>query len=112
MAQALPHGLKQRLELLMLVSRGPRLLLLDEPTAGMTEQETTETARLIRRLSNEHGIAVLAIEHDMQFVRDLDCPLVVMLKGAVQREGDYESVRQDPEVRRAYLGDATQALRA
>lgn len=103
--EQLPHGLKQRLELLMLVSRGPRLLLLDEPTAGMTAQETAETVRLIRRLSDSSGVAVLVIEHDMQFVRDLACPVVVLLKGVVRREGDYEAVRNDPEVRAAYLGE-------
>ncbi|VTU26676.1 Autoinducer 2 import ATP-binding protein LsrA [Variovorax sp. PBL-H6] len=105
-ADQLPHGLKQRLELLMLVSRGPRLLLLDEPTAGMTTQETAEVAKLIRRLSSEHGVAVLVIEHDMHFVRALACPVVVMLKGVVQREGQYEEVRQDAQVRAAYLGEA------
>lgn len=104
--EQLPHGAKQRLELLMLVSRGPRLLLLDEPTAGMTAQETADTVRLIHRISGERGIAVLAIEHDMRFVRDLECPIVVMLGGVVQSEGDYESVRQDPRVRAAYLGEA------
>jgi ABC-type uncharacterized transport system ATPase subunit len=57
--EQLPHGLKQRLEILMLVSRGRKLLLLDEPTAGMTE--TADTARMIRTISREHGIAVLAI---------------------------------------------------
>lgn len=104
--EQLPHGLKQRLEILMLVSRGPKLLLLDEPTAGMTPQETADTARMIRTISREHGIAVLAIEHDMRFVRDLDCPVVVMLKGVVQSEGEYDAVRQDPQVRAAYLGEA------
>lgn len=104
-AGQLPHGLQQRLELLLLVARGPRLLLLDEPTAGMTARETADTVTLIRNLAAQRGIAVLVIEHDMQFVRGLDCPLVVLLKGAVQREGSYASVRADPQVRRAYLGD-------
>lgn len=106
LAQELPHGLKQKLELLMLVSRKPRLLLLDEPTAGMTSQETAEVAELIKNLSSQHGVAVLVIEHDMHFVRDLACPIVVMLKGVVQSEGPYEQVRQDPHVRAAYLGEA------
>lgn len=105
-AQELPHGLKQKLELLMLVSRNPRLLLLDEPTAGMTSQETADVAGLIGTLSRQHGVAVLVIEHDMHFVRDLACPIVVMLKGVVQSEGPYEQVRQDPHVRAAYLGEA------
>lgn len=104
--EQLPHGLKQRLELLMLVSRDPKLLLLDEPTAGMTTQETTETARLIQNISRTHGVAVLVIEHDMNFVRDLECPVVVMLKGVVQSEGTYDQVRVDPQVRAAYLGES------
>jgi ABC-type uncharacterized transport system ATPase subunit len=103
--EALPHGLKQKLELLMLVSRSPKLLLLDEPTAGMTAQETAEVAQLIGQLSSRHGVAVLVIEHDMHFVRELACPIVVMLKGVVQREGSYEQVREDPQVRAAYLGE-------
>ncbi|MEO6661441.1 MAG: ATP-binding cassette domain-containing protein [Burkholderiaceae bacterium] len=103
--EQLPHGLKQRLELLMLVSRGPKLLLLDEPTAGMTPQETSDTAKLIQSISQNHDVAVLVIEHDMRFVRDLDCPVVVMLKGVVQSEGSYDQVRQDPQVRAAYLGE-------
>ena len=103
--EQLPHGLKQRLELLMLVSRGPKLLLLDEPTAGMTPQETAHTARLISEISQSRGVAVLVIEHDMHFVRALQCPVVVMLKGVVQSESSYEEVRQDPQVRAAYLGE-------
>lgn len=104
-ASELPHGIKQRLELLMLVARGTRLLLLDEPTAGMTAQETSDTIDLIRLINQETGAAILVIEHDMTFVRKLECPLVVMMRGKVIREGSYEDIRQDPEVRSAYLGD-------
>lgn len=104
-ASELPHGIKQRLELLMLVARGTKLLLLDEPTAGMTAQETNDTIDLIRMINQETGAAILVIEHDMTFVRKLECPLVVMMRGKVIREGAYEEIREDPEVRSAYLGD-------
>ncbi|MCX5579397.1 ABC transporter ATP-binding protein [Kaistia terrae] len=104
-ASQLPHGIKQRLEILMLVARGMKLLLLDEPTAGMTATETQATIDLIRRINQTTGAAILVIEHDMTFVRNLACPLIVMMRGEVLREGTYDEVRADPQVRSAYLGD-------
>ncbi len=104
-ASQLPHGIKQRLEILMLVARGARLLLLDEPTAGMTATETMATIDLIRRINKDMGTAILVIEHDMTFVRELACPLIVMIRGQVIQEGSYDQVRTDPQVRAAYLGD-------
>lgn len=104
-ASQLPHGIKQRLEILMLVARGARLLLLDEPTAGMTATETQATIELIRRINKETDTAILVIEHDMAFVRGLACPLIVMMRGQVIQEGTYDEVRADPQVRAAYLGD-------
>ena len=104
-ASQLPHGIKQRLEILMLVSRGARLLLLDEPTAGMTAAETQATIDLMRDINRETGTAILVIEHDMAFVRGLGCPLIVMMRGQVLHEGTYGEVRADPRVRAAYLGD-------
>ena len=104
-ASQLPHGIKQRLEILMLVARGARLLLLDEPTAGMTATETQATIDLIRRINLTTGAAILVIEHDMAFVRSLACPLIVMMRGQVLHEGSYAEVRADPQVRAAYLGD-------
>ncbi len=105
-AGTLAHGLKQWLEIAMLIACAPRLLLLDEPTAGMSGAETSATVALIRRIQRERGVAVLVIEHDMNFVRELDCPVVVMLRGAVLFEGTYDDVRRHPEVREAYLGQA------
>lgn len=105
LARELPHGIRQQLEIALLVVTDARLLLLDEPTAGMTEEETDAIIRLIRGVRDRLGVAVLAIEHDMEFVQKLDSPLIVMMKGAVLREGDYASVSADPEIRRAYLGD-------
>jgi ABC-type uncharacterized transport system ATPase subunit len=103
-AGSLSHGQKQWLEIAMLLAGSPRLLLLDEPTAGMTPAETAATADLIARIREESGTAVLVIEHDMHFVRRLDCPVVVMIRGAVFRRGSYAEVQADPTVREAYLG--------
>ena len=103
-AAALSHGEKQWLEITMLLASDARLLLLDEPTAGMSVVETAETAQLIKHLRDGFGRSVLVIEHDMNFVRLLDCPVVVLLDGTVLREGNYAEVRRDPRVVEAYLG--------
>jgi len=103
-AGSLAHGQKQWLEIAMLLANKPRLLLLDEPTAGMTPAETAATADLITSIRKQSGIAVLVIEHDMHFVRRLDCPVVVMIRGTVFRRGFYAEVQADPTVRNAYLG--------
>jgi len=106
-AGTLAHGLKQWCEIAMLESAQSQLLLLDEPTAGMSVAETAATVELIRRLQTERGTAVLVIEHDMSFVRALGCPVVVMLRGTVLIEGSYGEVHEHPDVRQAYLGQAT-----
>jgi ABC-type uncharacterized transport system ATPase subunit len=103
-AGSLSHGQKQWLEIAMLTATGAKLMLLDEPTAGMTPSETEATADLIARMRTESGIAVLAIEHDVQFVRRLDCPVMVMLRGSVYRRGSYADIRADDRVREAYFG--------
>jgi urea transport system ATP-binding protein len=107
-AGALPHGQKQWLEIAMLIGSDAQILLLDEPTAGMSATETSATVELIRQLQREHSIAALVIEHDMNFVRRLACPVVVMLRGTVLFEGGYAEVQAHPEVRRAYLGHVAQ----
>ncbi len=80
-------------------------MLLDEPTAGMTIAETAATADLLRAIQRRTGVAVLVIEHDMGFVERLDCPVVVMMRGAVVREGSYPSCGR-PGGAAAYLGSA------
>ncbi len=102
----LSHGEKQWLEIAMVLAAGPRLLLLDEPTAGMTRTETLRTAALIRRLHAERGVAMIMIEHDMRFVAALDCPVSVMMRGRVLVTGSYAEIGRHPLVREAYLGDA------
>ena len=102
LAALLAHGEKQWLEIGMVVAADPQLLLLDEPTAGMTAQETAQTAELIRALAGKH--TVLVIDHDMAFVELLDAPITVLHQGQVFREGDLAALRADPEVMEIYLG--------
>ncbi len=100
----LAHGEKQWLEIAMLLAVDADLILLDEPTAGMSVPETQKTAELVKRLRTDFGKTVLAIEHDMSFLRALDCHVIVMLRGRVVREGRLEDIQNDPEVIAAYLG--------
>jgi ABC-type uncharacterized transport system ATPase subunit len=100
----LAHGQKQWLEIAMAIMAKPRLLLLDEPTAGMTSDETQRTASLIHRLSQE--TAVLAIEHDMSFVRALRCHTIVMHQGKIIVEGAFGEIEKNALVRDVYLGRA------
>jgi ABC-type uncharacterized transport system ATPase subunit len=104
LAGTLSHGEKQWLEIAMVLARRPRLLLLDEPTNGMTAAETAATVELIRDLHRRFSCAVLVIEHDMGFVRDLDCPVALMVRGRIRRQGSYAELQADPLVRETYLG--------
>jgi urea ABC transporter ATP-binding protein UrtD len=103
-AGTLAHGQKQWLEIGMALMSGPKLLLLDEPTAGMTSEETQTTASLVRSLAKE--TAIIAIEHDMSFVRALGCQTLVMHQGRLIAEGSFAAVERDPLVRDVYLGRA------
>ncbi len=107
-AGLLAHGEKQWLEIGMVVAEDPELLLLDEPTAGMTAQETAQTAELIRGLAAER--AVLVIDHDMAFVELLDAPVSVLHQGRLLKEGTLEEVRADPEVVSVYLGRSAEEI--
>lgn len=103
-AGELAHGEKQWLELAMVVAAGPRLLLLDEPTAGMTRSESEATVVLIRRVQEETGAAVVVIEHDMAVIETLAAPVAVMMTGRIVAHGGYAEVRRDPLVREGYFG--------
>ena len=102
LAAHLSHGETQWLELGMLVAQDPKVVLLDEPTAGMTQGETAKTAEIIKRLRGDHTL--LVIEHDMSFVREIAEIITVMHLGRVIAEGTVDLIENDPEVRAAYLG--------
>jgi len=105
-AGGLSHGQKQWLEIAMLVAQDPELLLVDEPVAGLTDEETEHTGELLRQLAGDH--TVLVIEHDMDFIRDLQAPVTVLHEGHVLCEGSMEQVQNDPRVIEVYLGSETQ----
>ena len=102
LAGALSHGEKQWLEIGMLLMQEPELLLIDEPVAGMTPQETERTALLLRALSAEHSLIV--VEHDMDFVRSIARRVTVLHEGRVLADGDMDQVQDDPRVVEVYLG--------
>jgi urea transport system ATP-binding protein len=103
-AGSLSHGQKQWLAIAMLVAQSPEVLLLDEPVAGLTDEETVRTAELIKSLAGEHTVVV--IEHDMEFIRDLDFDVTVLHQGQVLTEGPLDVVKADPRVIEVYLGQA------
>jgi urea transport system ATP-binding protein len=102
-AGALSHGQKQWLEIGMLLMQEPKLLLVDEPVAGMTPQETERTAELLTSLAGEHSIVV--VEHDMDFVRSIARKVTVLHEGSVLAEGSIDEVQSDPRVIEVYLGE-------
>jgi len=101
-AGALSHGQKQWLEIGMLLMQSPELLLVDEPVAGMTPQETERTAELLLALAGRHSVVV--VEHDMEFVRSIASQVTVLHEGRVLAEGTMDAVQNDPKVIEVYLG--------
>ena len=100
----LSHGAQKQLELGIALASEPRLLLLDEPTAGMSATETRDTIRLIDRIVRERGLTLLFTEHDMDVVFSIAQKIIVLHHGRVIADGAPADVRADPEVRRVYLG--------
>ncbi len=102
LAAGLSHGQKQWLEIGMLLAQDPKLLLVDEPVAGMTDSETAETAGLLREIAKDRSVVV--VEHDMSFVRELGTRVTCLAEGSVIAEGTLEQVSQNPVVIERYLG--------
>lgn len=98
----LSHGQKQWLEIGMLLAQDPKLLLVDEPAAGMTDAETAETAKLLKDIAKTHSVVV--VEHDMDFVRDLGVKVTVLHEGSVLAEGSLDQVSANQQVIDVYLG--------
>ncbi len=103
-ANSLPYGEQRRLEIARALATGPKLLLLDEPAAGMNSQEKEQLAQLVVRIRREFELAILLIEHDMPFVMGLCEQLTVLDYGKIICRGTPAQVRANPEVIRAYLG--------
>ncbi|MFL1461928.1 urea ABC transporter ATP-binding protein UrtD [Roseococcus sp. DSY-14] len=101
-AGLLSHGQRQWLEIGMLLVQDPRLLLVDEPVAGMTDHETAQTAELLAGIAGSRSVVV--VEHDLDFVRALGCRVTVLHEGAMLSEGSIDHVQDDPRVVEVYLG--------
>jgi urea transport system ATP-binding protein len=102
LAGSLSHGQKQWLEIGMLLMQQPKLLLVDEPVAGMTHQETERTAELLLALEGKHSVVV--VEHDMEFVRSISRKVTVLHEGSVLVEGTMDQIQNDRRVAEVYLG--------
>jgi urea transport system ATP-binding protein len=102
LAGSLSHGQKQWLEIGMLLAQDPKLLLVDEPVAGMTDAETQQTAELLKDINRERTVVV--VEHDMTFVRELGVKVTVLHEGSVLAEGSLDQVSQNERVIEVYLG--------
>lgn len=111
LAGFLSHGEQRRLEIAVALAARPRLLLLDEPTQGMSHADTQDTEALIRSLAAD-GLSLLLVEHDVELVMNLSDHVIVMHQGAKLAEGPPLQVRSDPAVQAAYFGDAREAAHA
>lgn len=102
-ASILSHGQKQWLEIGMLIMQDPKLLLVDEPVAGMTPQEVEKTGQILTSLAKTHSVVV--VEHDMEFIRSIASKVTVLHEGSVLAEGSMKSIQENEKVRRVYLGE-------
>jgi branched-chain amino acid transport system ATP-binding protein len=100
----LPHGDQRATEIMMSIALRPRLLLLDEPTAGMGDQETYDITRLIRKLHRDEKLSIVLIEHDMRVIFHLADKIMVLAEGCVLAEGTPDEIAKDERVQAAYLG--------
>lgn len=104
-AKELPHHQLQWLEIAMVLAAGPDIVLLDEPTAGMSIDETRQTGAVLKRL-NADGLTIVVVEHDVAFVRDVAQRITVVHQGRVFAEGNVDEITEHADVRRIYLGKA------
>lgn len=105
-ASSLAHGDKKRLELAMVLALRPRILMLDEPTAGMSPNDRQAAVRLLQQVKQRHGVTLMMTEHEMDVVFNLATHLAVLHYGEIIASGAPEEVREDPMVREVYLGGA------
>jgi branched-chain amino acid transport system ATP-binding protein len=101
---SLSHGQQQWLEIAMALGTYPELLLLDEPTAGMTPDETFQTADIIKRINQKSEVTIIVIEHDMEFVKYIDEKISVLHQGKLFFEGSLEEVQSHDKIKKIYLG--------
>lgn len=102
-AGILSHGQKQWLEIGMLIMQAPKLLLVDEPVAGMTAGEVEKTGQILTELAKEHSVVV--VEHDMEFIRSIAKKVTVLHEGSVLAQGSMQSIQENEDVRKVYLGE-------
>jgi branched-chain amino acid transport system ATP-binding protein len=107
----LAHGDQRHLEIALALAPSPRLLLLDEPTAGMSLGETGRTTALIKRINRDEGVTIVIVEHDMPLILELAHRITVLDRGRVLADGSPQRVAADPQVRAAYLGRGRHAAR-
>lgn len=103
----LSHGELQRLEIAMVLAVRPRVLLLDEPTAGMTMGETVQMAALLREIADQRGLTLVIVEHDVAFIKMIGDRITVLHEGRVLAEGPHAEIEADARVRRVYLGEGS-----
>jgi branched-chain amino acid transport system ATP-binding protein len=104
-ASVLSHGDQKRLEIAISLASRPKLLMLDEPTAGMSRFESRETVALLQKISREQGLTLIFTEHDMDIVFGISEKITVLQQGAVIADGTPAEIKANPEVRKAYLGE-------
>jgi branched-chain amino acid transport system ATP-binding protein len=104
-ASVLSHGDQKRLEIAISLASRPKLLMLDEPTAGMSRFESRETVALLQRISREQGLTLIFTEHDMDIVFAISEKIMVLQQGAVIADGTPAEIKANPDVRKAYLGE-------
>ena len=106
-AGEISHGAQKQVELGIVLAGKPRMLLLDEPTAGMSAQETHESIELLARIAKKQGLTLLFTEHDMDVVFSISDEIAVLHQGSIIATGRPDEVRRNDDVRRVYLGGAT-----